>query len=337
MSNEGEGWEQVFFEALPAPGSIFLGWTVKNTEFEACGTLTVCAPYVEPSGTGSGEAQVVATFDAQEIIEPPSFRVLKTGEGAVISNPAGIVCTGAKTGAECEANFEAGKTVTLTASPATDWAFSAWSGCLAHEGLKCTVLMDKSKEVKVTFVATPLLTIEKAGSGYGKVSAMGISCDASCSKAISTVKIGASVTVNATSAKGSEAAVFEGGTGSASGCSGASCTFTISEKSSVKVKFNPIPTKTLTVNLTGSGAYKGKVSGRGKGSYGPAISCGAGCTSQVETFFSTDEVTLSASVPMGYTFEGWNIVGGSAGTCTGKANPCSLSTNADKTISATFR
>jgi uncharacterized repeat protein (TIGR02543 family) len=196
--------------------------------------------------------------------------------------------------------------------------------------------MDKAKTVKATFVATPLLTVEKAGSGYGKVAAMGISCDESCSKATSGVKTGTVVTVKATPAKGSEAAVFENGTGSASGCSGASCTFTISENSSVKVKFSPIPTKTLTVNLTGPAAYKGKVTGKGtvKGLTASAINCGMGCTTQTESFFSTDTVTLTAVAGSGYTFAGWS--GSEAGTCTGKASPCTISTSADKTLSAKF-
>jgi hypothetical protein len=266
--------------------------------------------------------------------------IAKTGEGTVASSPAGIECTGAKTGAECQGEFEEGQLVTLTASPAADYAFSAWAGCAEHVGLTCKVTMDKARTVKATFVKTPLLTVEKAGSGAGKVGATGISCDENCSKATSAIKTGTSVTVKVTPAKGSEAAVFENGTGSASsGCSGASCTFTISANSSVKVKFNAIPTKTLTVNLTGPGAYKGKVSGKGvvKGLTGAAINCGAGCTSQTEPFFATDTVTLTAVAGTGYTFAGWNVSGGSAGTCTGKTSPCTLATDADKTVEAEFK
>jgi hypothetical protein len=192
--------------------------------------------------------------------------------------------------------------------------------------------MDKARAIMVTFVKTPLLTVEKAGYGYGKVAATGISCDENCSKATSGIKIGATVTVKATPAKGSEAAVFEGGTGSASGCSGASCTFTISENSSVKVKFDPKPTKTLTVNLTGPGAYKGKVTGKGilKGLYGLAINCGAGCTSQTESFFSADTVTLTAAAASGYTFAGWSGSG-----CSGTGT-CTVAASSDKTVEAKF-
>jgi len=265
--------------------------------------------------------------------------IAKTGEGTVVSSPAGIECIGAKTGAECQANFEINEMVTLTASPASGYAFSAWAGCTEHLGLTCKVKMEKAKTVKVTFIKTPSLTIEKAGTGQGKALATGISCDENCSKASAAIKTGTSVTVKVTPAKGSEPAVFEGGTGSASGCSGETCTFTISENSSVKVKFAAKPTKTLTVNLTGPAAYKGKVTGKGtlNGLTGSAINCGSGCTTQTESFLTGDTVTLTAVTGTGYTFAGWNVSGGSAGTCTAKTSPCALATDADKTVEAEFK
>jgi uncharacterized repeat protein (TIGR02543 family) len=199
--------------------------------------------------------------------------------------------------------------------------------------------MSKAKTVKASFIATPSLTVEKAGSGAGKASATGISCDENCSKATSSIKTGTVVTVKVTSAKGSEAASFEGGTGSASGCSGATCSFTISENSSVKVKFAPKPTKTLTVKLTGPAAYKGKVKGKAfvKGLLSAGINCGSGCTTATESFFATDTIELSALAATGYTFEGWTVAGGSIGTCTGNALTCTLPTDADKTVEAEFK
>jgi hypothetical protein len=292
------------------------------------------ACFVEEVG---GEVEITATF-TKEVVPHNHLTVYKTGEGTVVISPGGIECTPAKNPCLFE-GVELGAAVTLTASPASGWAFSSWTGCAEHVGLTCKVLLSNAKEIKVTFVATPSLTVEKAGSGYGKVAAMGISCDENCSKATSAIKTGASVTVKATPAKGSEGAVFEGGTGSASGCSGASCTFTISENSSVKVKFDAIPTKTLIVNLIGPGAYKGRVTGKSvvKGLYGLAIACGGGCTTQTESFFSSDEAILSAAAAAGYTFEGWSVSGGSAGTCTGVTTPCTVKTDANKTISAAFR
>ena len=333
MSDEGAGWEQVYVAAEAGPESKFVGWTVKNTEFEACsptGAFPACAPFVEPPGTGSGEAEIIVTFE--HVDSGPRFRVSKLGEGTVVSNPAGIYCP-----PTCEAQFGS-EAVTLTASPAADWAFHGWSGCDISVGLKCTLTVGSLRTVMATFVSTPLLTVEKAGTGYGKVITTGISCDESCSKSTAGIKTGTPVTVKAVAARGSEFAGFEGGTGNASSCS-ATCAFTISEKSSVKVKFSPIPTKTLTVNVTGPGAYKGKVSGKGtavKGAYSTTLSCGAGCTSAVDTFFATRTTELVATAATGYSFKGWTVEGGTAGTCTGTTTPCALLTDADKTVKAEF-
>ena len=72
------------------------------------------------------------------------------------------------------------------------------------------------------------------------------------------------------------------------------CIFTISANSLVKVKFDPTPTKTLTVNLTGPAAFKGKVKGKAfvKGLVSAGISCGSGCTMTTESFFVTDTIEL---------------------------------------------
>jgi uncharacterized repeat protein (TIGR02543 family) len=351
-NEEGGEFGLVFLEAIPKSGSEFVGWTIQ--EGESFGFCEAEAPseeekeFIEFTGTAAeglcnigteeaGNTEVTAVFTSTGPTTPTALTIAKTGEGTVASSPAGIECTGAKTGAECEHAFELNEMVTLTASPASGYAFNSWAGCTEHVGLTCKVKMAKALTVKAGFIATPSLTIEKAGSGQGKVGATGISCDENCSKASSAVKTGTSVTVKVTPAKGSEAAVFENGTGSASGCSGASCTFTISANSSVKVKFSPIPTKTLTVNITGPAAYKGKVTGKGtvKGLTGSAINCGAGCTTQTESFFSTDTVTLTAAAGTGYTFAGWS--GSEAGTCTGTTSPCTISTSANKTLSAEFK
>jgi hypothetical protein len=312
---------EVELKESPEAGSEFKEWS------GACSGTGTCKV------TMSAAREVTATFEAEEVgpLNPTLLKVVRAGEGTVTSSPGGIVC-----GSECEANFEKETTVTLTASPATGYAFSAWAGCTEHVGLTCKVLMDKAKTVKVTFVATPSLTLEKpiGNTGTGKVGATGISCDENCSKAISSIKAGTSVTIKTTPAKGSEAAVISG-SGSASACSGSTCTFTISENSRVEVKFEAIQTHKLTVSLTGPAAYKGKVSGKGivKGLTASAINCGAGCTSQTESFFAGDTVTLSAVAGTGYTFAGW---GTGVGTCTGKTTPCTVPMSADHSLAAKF-
>ncbi|MFL5901054.1 MAG: InlB B-repeat-containing protein [Solirubrobacterales bacterium] len=344
MSNEGAGWEQVFIQFEASPGSKLTSVTAANVEVEACGnfpgseTEGICTPYVEPPETGSGEAEITATFEDEP--GEPLIVAIEEGTGTVVSNPAGIECIGSAP-KQCWKSYTSPTKVALTASPASGYAFSSWSGCTSVNGRECIVEKagEGIKKVKVKFIKTWGLTVEKAGTGYGKVGATGISCDESCSKANSAVKAGTAVTVKATPAKGSEFVGFEGGTGSASGCSGATCAFPISQLSSVKAKFVPLPTKTLTVKITGPGAYKGKVSGKGttvKGVYSTAISCGSGCTSAIETFFASGTTELVASTGVGYKFAGWTVSGGTAGTCEGTTSPCTLLTDANKTVEAKF-
>ena len=269
-----DGFNGLALRALPTAGSEFAGWVLINVGNESiseagvdCESSPKCFLNVSPGPEREAIAVFCTTGTAQGWgepceeagpITPTLLKVVRIGEGTVASSPAGIEC-----GGTCEHNFEIGELVTLTASPAIGYAFTSWAGCTEHAGLTCKVTMSAAKTVKATFTATPSLTVEKAGSGSGKATATGLSCDASCSKATAAIKAGTSVTVKTASSKGSEPAVFEGGTGSATGCSGASCIFTISANSSVKVKFDLTPTKTLTVKLTGPAAYKGKVSGKG--------------------------------------------------------------------------
>ena len=68
-----------------------------------------------------------------------------SGTGTVTSSPAGIDC-----GSTCGANFTAGASVTLTASPAADSRFTGWSGACSGSG-SCVVTMSASLAVTATF------------------------------------------------------------------------------------------------------------------------------------------------------------------------------------------
>jgi hypothetical protein len=295
------------------------------------------------SGTGTCEVTMSAAKSVEANFDEGYVLTVShegTGSGTVISSPAGIECLSGT----CSAAFEKEASVTLTASPASGYAFSKWKGCTVATGLKCEVTgATSATKVIAYFVPTKTLTVTKAGSGYGKVTSTGISCDESCSTATSAIQSGKLVKVKAKPAKGSQAAVVESETGSAVGnCPGgeAACEFTIEADTSVKVKFEPKPTKTVTLNLTGPGQYKGKVTGKStllKGLVKSGLSCGTGCTTTKESFLEGDEVELTATAPTGYTFEGWSVSGGSAGTCTGKTTPCKAPIDATKTIAAEFK
>lgn len=91
-------------------------------------------------------------------------------------------------------------------------------------------------------------------------------------------------------------------------------------------------TSTLNLALTGTGVWPNlsiSKSGTGTGSVtsSPAsISCGATCGS---TFATGSMVTLAATADPGSTFAGWS------GACSG-TGPCTITMNANKTVTATF-
>jgi LmbE family N-acetylglucosaminyl deacetylase len=90
--------------------------------------------------TMSAAKEVTATYT----LETHSLKIVKTGtgQGAVSASPAGIEC-----GAICEAAFDYGTEVTLTAVPASTETV-AWSGCdEVVNGNQCIVSMDADKEV----------------------------------------------------------------------------------------------------------------------------------------------------------------------------------------------
>jgi hypothetical protein len=74
-----------------------------------------------------------------------ALKVTKTGSGSVSSSPLGINC-----GTTCQFGFNAGTTVTLTATPAAKKRFRGWSGACSGTGT-CIVNMTAAKTVGATF------------------------------------------------------------------------------------------------------------------------------------------------------------------------------------------
>ena len=79
-----------------------------------------------------------------------------TGSGTVTSTPAGIDC-----GATCSAAFDAGASVTLTATAATGSTFTRWGGEGCSGTGPCTVTMTQARNVSATF------EISSGGGGGG--------------------------------------------------------------------------------------------------------------------------------------------------------------------------
>ena len=70
-----------------------------------------------------------------------------TGVGKVTSNPAGINC-----GTDCGDIYPLGRSVTLTATPATGSGFAGWSGACSGQARTCTLAMTTARSVTANFV-----------------------------------------------------------------------------------------------------------------------------------------------------------------------------------------
>jgi hypothetical protein len=229
-----------------------------------------------------------------------------TGSGTVTSNPAGIDC-----GDTCEAQFENGSTVVLTATPATGSQAVVWGGaCSGASGNTCSVTMDDAKTVTATFNVPPgqqQLAVTKSGLGTVTSSPAGINCGNTCTNSFNE---GVTVTLTASPANG-EAVIWGGACADASGNS---CTVTMSEARNVSVAF------TFEVTITKDGTGSGTVTSDPAG-----IDCGSTCTANLP---SGTEVSFTGTADSGSRFDGWD------GDCTGEE--CILTIDSDKAITATF-
>ena len=234
--------------------------------------------------------------------------VTKTGSGAVTSSPAGIDC-----GATCSASFTNGSSVTLTASPAAGYVFSSWTGCTSASGTNCSVTMSAAKAVVANFApATSLLTVSPSGNGNITSAPAGIKCGTLCSASFAT---GSTVTLTATPVAGFAVTGWTGCTSS----SGASCTVSLSAAKSVSATYAATTSKyLLNVSTSGNGSVSSSPLG---------INCGTTCQFG---FNAGTTVTLTATAGARTRFRGW------IGACSGTGS-CSVTMNAAKTVSATFR
>jgi len=287
-------------------------WTSSNSTvatIDAAGLATGRAP---------GSATITAAFNGQTGSATltvggggqPQLTVVRNGIGSVTSVPAGIDC-----GPTCSAFYNSGTAVTLTATPLDGSTFSAWSGCDGVSGATCSVTMNASRTVTATFIK-PTLTVTKAGSGRGSVTANigGLDCSASSDTCTASYGVGTSLSLTAAAATGSRFSSW-------SGCDSANaaiCGVTMNASRSVTPTF--IRMFTLTVTKTGMGS--GTVTSAPGG-----INCGSNCSADYD---SDTQVTLTATTGNGTVFTGWS------GCDTASGATCTVRMTAAKSVSAGF-
>jgi hypothetical protein len=103
----------------------------------------------------TADHEVIGTFSIDTF--PLSITPQGTGTGTVTSDPAGVNC-----GSTCDALFDSGTLVTLTATPATGSFFSGWGGDCNADG---EVTMTASRSCTATFTAYTALQVQAPNGG----------------------------------------------------------------------------------------------------------------------------------------------------------------------------
>lgn len=165
------------------------------------------------------------------------------------------------------------------------------------------------------------VTVNFAGAGSGTVSSTPAGIN-NCATTCSNVFIkGDSVTLTAI---GSGFAGWSAGTGNAASCAGiGTCTFTPTSDSSVTATFNVPPPPTLATLIVGNGTVACSANG------GPFGSCAA-------SYPSGTALVLQPTANVGSSFTGWTNGTGNATVCPNTANNCSMTLNANSTVTANF-
>ena len=94
---------------------------------------------------------------------PLNVALAGSGSGSVSSAPSGIDC-----GVTCAAGFDAGSTVTLTATPDVTSTFAGWTGAGCTGTDPCQVTMTQARTVTATFIRIYQLSVSSVGTGGGQ-------------------------------------------------------------------------------------------------------------------------------------------------------------------------
>jgi hypothetical protein len=134
------GGTPVTLTATAGTNYTFSGWSGSGI---SCNTTDPCTVSM------TAARAVTATF-SQNGAASYTLNVTLAGNGSVTSDPPGIDC-----GTDCSESYDSGTAVTLTATAATDYTFSGWSGSGVSCGGTdpCVVNMTAARSVVATFVS----------------------------------------------------------------------------------------------------------------------------------------------------------------------------------------
>ena len=241
---------------------------------------------VHGSGVDNAQLyQLLVDVDDSGTSPQHTLSLTRTGNGQVVSVPAGIDC-----GTVCSHDWPAGTSIDLDPIADAGSVFTGWSGPADCADGSVTLNADITCHATFSAESTHTLSVTKQGTGSGTVSSMpaGIDCGSACTNdwAAGTV-----IQLDASANAGSS---FSGWSGPPD-CSDGVVTLNadITCQASFTADSNPNPTYDLSVGLNGKGS--GTVTTTPAG-----IHCGSTCT---HAFSSGTQVELVATPASGSVFK----------------------------------
>lgn len=325
-SNSVNKSDAIRFEAKSdgTPGVIFAGWKVRfwdPIDLKWVSYPDMCTglqPICEVTITQ--DVQVMARFDYDI-----TLTIVRdgTGVGSVLSNsPALNKCTVDSTKNICEQSFVKDQEVSLTAVTDAKSRFGGWAGeCKLQpdDPKKCTVTMDKRKEVTATFndINNAKLTIKNDTKEGGTVKSDigGGDCGGTKSKCAPLYPLGSVVMLTAAPLPGWE---FDGWDSDVCNGLAPTCKVTMKEDITITAVFRQGFRLSVDKQGEGDGTVLSEPSG---------INCGTTCA---YSFDKDTKVTLTAKPVNGSTFLGWG------GACGGAQLTCTVSMSQAQTVAITF-
>lgn len=280
----------------------------------------------------NGDSAVQADFT----LEKRLLKVEKPGAGLGSVTGPEINC-----GSECEALFDHGTTVVLTAT-LIEGQFEGWQGCDAAfgpEGTECEVTLTADTTVKATFAAKALRKLEviKGGTGVGTVASdpAGIDCGPTCEAEFEGEEV---VLLSATSGPNSKPVVWSGCdevTGGSPFVPDGLCKVVMEEDRAVTATFD-LQERALTVVPTNQALAGGQVSAEAPPTpaSGSVSECRVGGGTCNASYLHGDEVILVATPGAS------NEVSWGAGQCDEVLGPegarCKVALTTARTVNVTF-
>jgi hypothetical protein len=276
----GSGYTEIA-ETYAGSGGSTAGASLAERGLGAAGTTSVAGGFDGTTDWAVVAAEVLAAGTTPSSV---TLSVTTSGSGSVTLNPPG-------------GSYSVGTSVTLTAVPASGYAFAGWSGALGGTANPTTLVMDSNKSVIASFVPATQYTLSVSTTSGGSVT---------LNPPGGVYTAGTSVTLTAVPASGY---AFTGWGGALSGTANPA-TLVMDANKSVSASFATATQFTVTVQPTTGGSVTLSPSG---GVYAAGTS-----------------VTVTAVPASGYRFGSWG------GSLSGTQNPTTLLVDSNETISATF-